>query len=116
AFDPDFLVGHMLAPPDFSNPKLPPITGPIPMDLLSMQYWRANVQHAELYVLSVAGTTKHRLPSDRSGFKNLFLAGDWTLNGLNYGCVEAAVMSGMQAARAITGSRRVVFGENFPAP
>ena len=52
----------------------------------------------------------------RSGFKNLFLAGDWTLNGLNYGCVEAAVMSGMQAARAITGSRRVIFGENFPAP
>jgi predicted NAD/FAD-dependent oxidoreductase len=31
------------------------------------------------------------------------VAGDWTACGLDVGCVEAAVMSGMLAAHAITG-------------
>ena len=31
------------------------------------------------------------------------VAGDWTACGLDAGCVEAAVMSGMLAAHAITG-------------
>ena len=31
------------------------------------------------------------------------IAGDWTACGLDVGCVEAAVMSGMLAAHAITG-------------
>jgi hypothetical protein len=34
---------------------------------------------------------------------------------LNYGCVEAAVMSGMQAARAISGYPSVVVGEDAGA-
>jgi len=39
-----------------------------------------------------------------SGVQNLILAGDWVDNGfLNAGCIEAATMSGMQAARAISG-------------
>jgi hypothetical protein len=32
------------------------------------------------------------------------LAGDWTDSGFNAGCVEAATMSGLLAALAITGS------------
>ena len=76
------------------------------------QYWRANVEPSERYVLSVRGSLFSRLPPGASGFSNLFLAGDWTRNGLNYGCIEAAVMSGRQAARAITGQPLEVFGES----
>lgn len=65
------------------------------------QLWRANVEPTERYVQSLAGTTRHRLSPNQSGFRNLYLAGDWTRTGLNVGCVEAAVMSGRQAARAI---------------
>ena len=65
------------------------------------QYWRANSDPSERYVLSVKGSTRCRLESDKSGFDNLYLAGDWTYTGLNVGCVEAAVMSGMQAAQGI---------------
>ncbi|MGF6597788.1 uncharacterized protein with NAD-binding domain and iron-sulfur cluster [Paraburkholderia sp. GAS448] len=76
------------------------------------QYWRANVSPSELYVLSVVGSTRHRLTSEESGFSNLFLAGDWLKTGLNAGCVEAAVMGGMQASRAICGYPLVIKGEN----
>lgn len=75
------------------------------------QYWCANVDPSDRYALSVKGTTKYRLRSDQSGFGNLFLAGDWTNNGINLGCVEAASMSGLQAGRAICGYPKVIFGE-----
>ena len=39
--------------------------------------------------------------SDESGYDNLFLAGDWTDSGINAGCIEAAVLSGLQAANAV---------------
>jgi uncharacterized protein with NAD-binding domain and iron-sulfur cluster len=70
---------------------------------LSEQYMRANFEGSDRYVLSIAGSTGARLPADAMPADNLYLAGDWTLNGLNAGCVEAAVMAGMQAARAIRG-------------
>ena len=70
---------------------------------LSEQYLRANFEGSERYVLSIAGGTAARLKADAKPVSNLYLAGDWTLNGLNAGCVEAAVMSGMQAARSIRG-------------
>lgn len=76
------------------------------------QYWRANVEPSDRYVLSLKGRTRYRLRSDASGFNHLYLAGDWTLNGLNVGCMEAAVMSGMQAARAISGYPKVIVGES----
>ncbi|MEO8656968.1 MAG: NAD(P)-binding protein [Bryobacteraceae bacterium] len=65
------------------------------------QYWRANVEPSERYVLSAKGTSKYRLKPGGSGFANLYLAGDWTDNGFNAGCVEAAALSGKQAASAI---------------
>ena len=37
------------------------------------------------------GTTKYRIRPDKTGFTHLFIAGDWTDCGLNFGCVEAAV-------------------------
>lgn len=78
---------------------------------LDSQYWRANVDPSERYVQSVVGSTRYRLATDGSGFSNLFLAGDWIRTGLNAGCVEAAVMSGMQASRAICGHPAVIAGE-----
>ncbi|OFA01700.1 acetoacetate decarboxylase (ADC) [Duganella sp. HH101] len=75
------------------------------------QYWRANVDPSERYVMSVVNSTKYRLQTDQSGYANLYLTGDWIRTGLNAGCVEAAVMAGMQAARAMTGHPAVIEGE-----
>jgi uncharacterized protein with NAD-binding domain and iron-sulfur cluster len=82
-------------------------------DRLDAQYWVANVEPSERYVLSLPGTTDLRLPQREkgSGFENLHLAGDWTRNGINAGCVEAAVMSGLQASRAISGHPATIVGE-----
>ena len=66
-------------------------------------YTRVNMYGSERYVLSVKNSVYHRLAPSESGFLNLYLAGDWTRCGLNAGCVEAATMSGIASASAITG-------------
>lgn len=76
------------------------------------QFWQANFQQTERYVLTPPGSVKHRLKANQSGYENLFLAGDWTKTGIDGGCVEAAVMSGMQASRAICGVPAVIVGED----
>jgi uncharacterized protein with NAD-binding domain and iron-sulfur cluster len=73
------------------------------VDRAKEQFFRVNLEPSERYVLSLKGKTAFRLKAGSSGFENLYLAGDWTDNGFNAGCVEAATMSGLQAARAITG-------------
>jgi uncharacterized protein with NAD-binding domain and iron-sulfur cluster len=70
---------------------------------LDSQFWRANIDPSDRYVQSLPGTDRLRLRADRSGYANLFLAGDWTDNGLNAGCIEGAVLSGLQAANAVIG-------------
>lgn len=80
--------------------------------LFDAQYFRANIDPSERYVLSVPGSTGYRLRPDQSGFDNLFLAGDWTYNGINAGCVEAAVMSGMRAAAGLAGETLKIVGES----
>jgi uncharacterized protein with NAD-binding domain and iron-sulfur cluster len=75
------------------------------------QYWRANIDPSERYVLSLVDSSRYRLRADQSGFSNLFLAGDWLKTGLDAGCVEAAVMGGMQASRAICGVPATIQGE-----
>ena len=72
-------------------------------DRFDSQFWRANVDPSERYVLSLPGSDKYRLRTNQSGYNNLYLAGDWIDSGLNAGCLEAAVMSGLQAANAILG-------------
>jgi len=68
------------------------------------QFWTANVRPSERYSQALPGSACHRIsPLDR-GYDNLTVAGDWTRCGLNMGCVEAAVMSGMLAAHAIAES------------
>lgn len=78
-------------------------TGPGAFD---SQFWTANVDPSDRYVQSLPGTGRYRLRSDESGYDNLFLAGDWTDSGLNAGCIEAAVLSGLQAANAVLGRAR----------
>jgi hypothetical protein len=67
------------------------------------QFFRANIDPSERYVLSVVDSSAYRLGADESGIANLVLAGDWTKNGINAGCIEAAVMSGLLAAHAVCG-------------
>jgi uncharacterized protein with NAD-binding domain and iron-sulfur cluster len=77
------------------------------------QYWRPNIDPSERYVLAVAGSTQFRLRTDESGFTNLILTGDWIRNGLNTsGCIEAAVISGRQAGRAIAAGSYKIIGES----
>ena len=80
------------------------------------QFFRANIDPSERYVMSVKGSTKYRLHAARSGFANLWLAGDWTQNGINAGCVEAAVISGKQAAAGILRRPSSAIGEDFGKP
>jgi uncharacterized protein with NAD-binding domain and iron-sulfur cluster len=74
------------------------------MARLDGQYVCANVDPSDRYVLSLPGTGRFRLRADESGYDNLFLAGDWTDSGLNAGCIEGAVVSGIQAANAVIGA------------
>ena len=71
---------------------------------LAYQYVRPNIDPTERYVLSVKGSTRPRLAADQSGLANLFLCGDWTRSEWNAGCVETAVITGRNAARALATS------------
>ncbi len=66
------------------------------------QYFRININPTDLYVMSSTNTSRYRLKADESGFKNMFITGDWIDNGFNAGCIEASVMSGLQTARAVS--------------
>jgi uncharacterized protein with NAD-binding domain and iron-sulfur cluster len=81
-------------------------------DRLKCQYWRANVDSTELFILSTRDGIGHRIKAGGTGLANLVFAGDWTDNGFNIGSVEGAVRSGLQAARAVSGAPIVIFGEN----
>lgn len=78
--------------------------------VLTQQYFRANIDPSELYTQSLPGTGKYRIACDETGFENMFLAGDGTNNGYNFGCVEASVISGIRAARALLNK----YNKNIP--
>ena len=96
-----------------------PLTGEFCWDLLAdpanrkgearfdSQFWRANVDPSERYVLSVPGSNQYRLKPNETGFDNLIICGDWVDSGLNFGCVEAAVMAGMEASNAVWGTPKL---------
>ena len=79
----------------------PSTGGPEGPERLDTQYWRANTDPSDRYVQSLPGTDRYRLAPGRTGFSNLVVAGDWTDNGLNAGCVEGATRSGRLAAEAV---------------
>jgi hypothetical protein len=74
--------------------------------LVAGQHVSVNIDPSDRYVQSVPGSDKYRLRVDESGYENLVLAGDWTDCGMNAGCIEAAVMSGLQAANVLMGRGR----------
>lgn len=67
------------------------------------QFWTANINPTDRYVLALPGTLKYRISPLDNSYDNLTITGDWTDCGFNEGCVEAAVMSGRLAAHAIAG-------------
>jgi uncharacterized protein with NAD-binding domain and iron-sulfur cluster len=77
------------------------------------QHVKANISPWGCCVATAAGTSAWRLKTDESGFKHLYLAGTWIDTGFNTECVETAVISGMQAARAIIGGELAIPGEHF---
>jgi hypothetical protein len=83
------------------------------VERLREQFLRANIDPTERYVLSPPKWNRLRMPVDDTGFANLILAGDWTRNVVNAGCVEAATISGMMASRSICGVPEQIAGERF---
>jgi len=77
--------------------------GPADAGRFDSQYWRANVNPSDRYVLSLPGSIRHRISPLDPTYDNLTIAGDWTASGLMTGCTEAAVMSGLLAAHALSG-------------
>ena len=64
---------------------------------------QANIEGSDRYVLSLPNSIGKRISPLECSVLNMTIAGDWTACGLDVGCIEAAVMSGMLAAHAITG-------------
>ena len=58
------------------------------------QYWTANVNPSDRYILSLPGSLEYRISPLDNTYDNLTIAGDWTDCSLNVGCVEAATISG----------------------
>lgn len=81
-------------------------------DRFKAQYCRANVGPLEEYVLALPGTLQHRLRPDESGFRNMSVAGEWTRNGFEVGCVEGAIISGLAAAQALSRQRGNIMGKD----
>lgn len=78
------------------------------------QFWRANIDPTERYVLSPPGSTKYRLKAWGTGFDNLVIAGDWIYTGLNVGSVEGTVMGGRLASHAISGAPALTAITGYP--
>ena len=80
------------------------------------QFWTANVNPTDRYVLSLPGTGKYRISPLDQTYDNLTIAGDWTDCGYNFGCVEAAVISGRLAAHALSRFPALedIFGYDHP--
>ena len=90
----------------FAWPLLCGVNGQRGADALTTQHVSVNIDPSDRYVQSLPGSDKYRLRPDESGYDNLVLAGDWTDSGMNAGCIEAAVMSGLEAANALLGRHR----------
>lgn len=90
-------------------------TPPVPLDdarRLQWQLIRANVGPIERYTLALPSTLQDRLRPDESGYANMVLAGEWTRNGVEVGCMEGAVISGLAAARALCDRPVEIVGEH----
>lgn len=91
-------------PGEFDWRVLVDLTNGTGEERFNSQYWRANIDPSERYVLSVTNSSITRLETDQTGFSNFYITGDWIKTPLNAGCVEAATMAGIQTANALSGS------------
>jgi uncharacterized protein with NAD-binding domain and iron-sulfur cluster len=66
------------------------------------QALRMNVGPVEAYTRIQQGTLRFRLRAHETGYLNLSFAGDWTRNGFDLPTAEAAVLSGLQAAKRLS--------------
>jgi len=90
----------LLVDPDERNTP----DGPANESRFDSQFWTANVNPSDRYVLALPGSLKYRISPLDNTYDNLTIAGDWTACGFTEGCVEAAVMAGRLAAHAISTS------------
>ena len=81
---------------------------------IDSQFLRANIDPTERYVTSPPGSGKHRLKAWDSGFDNVVVAGDWIYTGVNFGCAEGTITSGLLASHALSGYPRREDVINFP--
>jgi len=72
------------------------------LSLVIKEHAQANWKNSDRYTLSLPGSIDDRISPLDASVKNMTIAGDWTACGLDAGCLEAAVMSGMLAAHAIS--------------
>jgi uncharacterized protein with NAD-binding domain and iron-sulfur cluster len=77
------------------------------------RYVRVNVEPWDLADLSLPGADAVRLDAGDSGLDNLSLAGSWVRTSMNTTSLEAAVSSGVAAARALGARVRPVLGEGW---
>ena len=88
-------------------PKAANPDGTFDQNSLAFEYWRVGINYTEHYVLTAPGTPHLRRGPNDFGIANFFIAGDWTQNLINAGCVEGGVISGLNCARFFT---------NWPIP
>jgi len=65
------------------------------------QFLSTTTNLSDRYVIPGPNSYPHRLLSNGTKFANLYITGDWIRTSLSIGCLEAAAMAGVQAARAI---------------
>ena len=80
---------------------------------LQAQYIRANVEPSDLCDGAAPRTSALRPEAHQSGLHNVVFAGTWTRTNVNSTCVEAATISGIAAARVLTGPVRSILSESF---
>ncbi len=80
---------------------------------IDSQLVRANVEPWDLADLPLPGADLVRLEANDTGLSNLALAGAWVRTPVNTTSVEAAVASGIAAARALGAEVEPILGETF---
>jgi uncharacterized protein with NAD-binding domain and iron-sulfur cluster len=80
------------------------------------QHIQASFLGSDRFSLALPGSLDYRISPLERLVTNMTIAGDWTECGFNEGCIEAAVMSGMLAAHAISERPALddIIGYNHP--
>jgi uncharacterized protein with NAD-binding domain and iron-sulfur cluster len=68
---------------------------------MAAQYVNTPLNKSDRYVIPTPNSYSYRLLSNGTRFLNFYITGDWIKTALSVGCLEAAAMGGIQAARAI---------------